>query len=719
MSTATIRRYFIITLALVLCLLSVNAVAMPATAHEKLASSLMGQFPNGDVPTIIFKAASYLFWSLATISLVWSMATILLRRADFGELFLELVRFIIFTGLFYWLLKEAGTSGGFIYDIFDSFKEMAGASGAHGGLDVAADSLINIGLNIFYRVIDQVQNAEAEDTLVSAGMALFILAALTLVTAQMVLVVIMAWMLAYGGIFLLGFGGSRWTSLIAINYYKHAVAVGIALFALFTLMHFGFIFLKQIADPVMEAGEGLHYIELADMFVVALLMAVLGVKLPGLFYTLVTGSQLGLLAGTASMAGTAIITGGSGAVAAAGNAMAQHSATRRENHYETAVDAFRNVSPDLQRGDTLYQSMNMAGYGSMASGQAQSRSESSVFGGPPPVSAWASSTPGQQAAPQGQASMHASPSSSPIAKSGVTAAQGSSNGRQEMLQDAPLAATQKRSASVSAQKEGIGLVTDQLDHPSRSLDTQSVAHAAIQAISSEHTSSGGFQPAALTQNRSASVSGQEEGIGQKTGHADPSRPLDTHSVAQAASQAISSENAPSGGFQPDALQPSTISTSGGVEQSEQMATKLEAASTSRTADRGNASFTGQQQTSFGAETVQQLGMAASGVALDASSSPSGGFQSAVLAPPATPHEGTPVPAPSFSAPESSTQDVEQTVTRHIKTKVVDQREPTIDPAMKGSNHRANGQAAAADPDDEVAAFRDRHLSSPEGEEGKP
>ena len=117
--------------------------------------------------------------------------------------------------------------------------------------------------------------------------------------------------------------------------------------------------------------------------------------------------------------------------------------------------------------------------------------------------------------------------------------------------------------------------------------------------------------------------------------------------------------------------------------------------------------------------MQQLGKAASGVAPNVSSSPSDGFQPAALASPVTPHEGTPVPTPSFSALESPTRDVEQTVTRHIKTKVVDQREPTIDPGMTGNNHRADGQSAAADPDDEVAAFRDRHLSSPESEEGKP
>ena len=30
----------------------------------------------------------------------------------------------------------------------------------------------------------------------------------------------------YGGVFFLGFGGSRWTSDIAISYYKHILATG-------------------------------------------------------------------------------------------------------------------------------------------------------------------------------------------------------------------------------------------------------------------------------------------------------------------------------------------------------------------------------------------------------------------------------------------------------------------------------------------------------------
>jgi type IV secretion system protein VirB6/type IV secretion system protein TrbL len=36
----------------------------------------------------------------------------------------------------------------------------------------------------------------------------------------MLLLLASGWVLAYGGVFFLGFGGSRWTSDLAINYYK-------------------------------------------------------------------------------------------------------------------------------------------------------------------------------------------------------------------------------------------------------------------------------------------------------------------------------------------------------------------------------------------------------------------------------------------------------------------------------------------------------------------
>ena len=56
-------------------------------------------------------AASFLFWGLAAISLAWTMGLLALRRADLGEFFSEFIRFVIFTGFFFFLLRNGPAIG--------------------------------------------------------------------------------------------------------------------------------------------------------------------------------------------------------------------------------------------------------------------------------------------------------------------------------------------------------------------------------------------------------------------------------------------------------------------------------------------------------------------------------------------------------------------------------------------------------------------------------
>jgi type IV secretion system protein TrbL len=46
----------------------------------------------------ISKAATFLFWSLALISLVWTFGMRALQKADLAELFVDLFKFVVFTG---------------------------------------------------------------------------------------------------------------------------------------------------------------------------------------------------------------------------------------------------------------------------------------------------------------------------------------------------------------------------------------------------------------------------------------------------------------------------------------------------------------------------------------------------------------------------------------------------------------------------------------------
>ena len=67
----------------------------------------------------ITEYATWLFWTLVVISMVWTFGMMALRKADIGEFFAEFVRFTIFTGFFWWLLINGPN---FAMDIINSLR---------------------------------------------------------------------------------------------------------------------------------------------------------------------------------------------------------------------------------------------------------------------------------------------------------------------------------------------------------------------------------------------------------------------------------------------------------------------------------------------------------------------------------------------------------------------------------------------------------------------
>jgi len=163
-------------------------------------------------------------------------------------------------------------------------------------------------------VIKDTSEGDEGDRIVGGVIGIIVLIALTLLAAQFLLALTMAWFLGYGGIFLLGFGGARWSSQIAINYYKHVVAVGVAILALSVVGLVSEAILGNITPSASMRSE-LPYARLGEILVVSILLLVLGLRVPQLLYTLVTGSSLGMFAGTAGMVGSAIAAGGGAAFA--------------------------------------------------------------------------------------------------------------------------------------------------------------------------------------------------------------------------------------------------------------------------------------------------------------------------------------------------------------------------------------------------------------------
>ncbi|MQA21664.1 P-type conjugative transfer protein TrbL [Rugamonas rivuli] len=270
--------------------------------------------------------ATRLFWTLALISMVWTFGMMALRSADVGEFFAEFVRFTIFTGFYWWLLDNGPAIA---IAIIDSMRSIGGSASAgthaYGYPLPSPSSIVDIGFDIFSKVVNNSSVWSPFASFVGVLISLVILLSLALMAVNILILLISAWVLAYAGIFFLGFGGSRWTSDMAISYFKTVLGVGAQLLVMVLLVGVGKTFIDTFYSR-MSAGMKLN--EMAAVMVVVVVMLALINKLPGLLAGLVSGGGTGALgsgftAGSAvaaaSMAAAAISTVGKAIGGAAAN----------------------------------------------------------------------------------------------------------------------------------------------------------------------------------------------------------------------------------------------------------------------------------------------------------------------------------------------------------------------------------------------------------------
>ncbi|MGE3486175.1 MAG: P-type conjugative transfer protein TrbL [Nitrospira sp.] len=259
--------------------------------------------------------ASWLFWTLATISLVWTMGQLALRRAEIGEFLGEFLSFTLMTGFFWWLLTNGPT---FAVQIMNSMRQLAGsASGL--GPSVYPSTLADIGFQLLDRVMTQSSVWQPVDSAVGFVVCLIILIVVALIAINMLVLLVSGWILAYAGIFFLGFGGSRWTSDMAINYYRTVLSMGAQMAGMVLVVGIGFSFINLY---YVNMSSQVSVKEMAVLMVAAIILLGLVNKIPPLLGGLAMGGGVGALGSGVSLV-SAI---GSAAAMAAGVGLATNMA---------------------------------------------------------------------------------------------------------------------------------------------------------------------------------------------------------------------------------------------------------------------------------------------------------------------------------------------------------------------------------------------------------
>lgn len=340
-------------------LLFYSAGAAAQLTNQGLFDQVVSEFASRATSwqSVVMNAALWLFWTLGTISLVWTGGMMILRKADIGEFFAEFFRFIVFFGFFLWLLRNGPA---FATSIIQSLQRLG--EQASGVSSVTPSGIVDIGFMIFKQSLANMSLWSPIDSVIGFVLSLAILLVLATVGVNMLLLFVSSWILMYAGVFFLGFGGSRWTSDMAINYYKTVLGVAVQIFAMVLLVGIGVDLLSSFYAK-MNKGT-LNFEELGVMLVFCMALLMLINKIPGLLSGVITGAGIshagigsfgagavaGAALGAAGMAATAASMAGAAVMGGAQNIAGGMSAIKAAFEKAAGMDGGSGQMPSFGGG---------------------------------------------------------------------------------------------------------------------------------------------------------------------------------------------------------------------------------------------------------------------------------------------------------------------------------------------------------------------------------
>ncbi|CAJ4224463.1 putative plasmid conjugal transfer protein [Burkholderia pseudomallei] len=344
------------------------ATALAAPMNANVVDSAMAKYQSaaGSWGNVMVSYGSWLFWGLALVSMVWTYGMMAMRRADIQEFFAESIRFFGTLGFFWWILYNGPAIG----DAIVKSMWMIGAKAIGQATDFTPGGIIQIGYDIFAKALDQSSVWSPTDSVVGLLMALAVMLVLTIVGVNLLLVFVSAWIVIYGGVFFLGFGGSRWTSDIAISFYKHVLAIGAELMVMLLLIGIGKTFINEYYSS-MAAGIDLK--EMAVMLIAAFVLMYLTNKIPPRIAGIVGVGGVGSIGGVGlgSLMAAASMT--AGAAASAGSAV-MAGATSAGGGASALMAAFQGAQQHMAEGTGMFSGSGGSGALSGGSGSGGSSS---------------------------------------------------------------------------------------------------------------------------------------------------------------------------------------------------------------------------------------------------------------------------------------------------------------------------------------------------------
>jgi type IV secretion system protein TrbL len=206
-------------------------------------------------------------------------------------------------------------------------------------------------MQVFQNTMKHINFLQPESIVAPIIIALIILIVCALIAVNMILLLCAAWVVLYAGIIFLGFGGCRWTSDMAINYYRTVLGVGVSLMTMQLIIGLGINFLQ---DLFTASGQTPDAPTLAILMVASIILAVIAHRLPQMVAGMVVGGGHNGAVGSVGI--MALLGTGIAMTSMAGSAAA---AARTAGVSQAAVDANQRLLDRI----ALLEESNAAGSG--------------------------------------------------------------------------------------------------------------------------------------------------------------------------------------------------------------------------------------------------------------------------------------------------------------------------------------------------------------------
>jgi P-type conjugative transfer protein TrbL len=295
--------------------------------------------------------------------MVWTFGLMALRRADIGEFFTEFIRFTVTTGFFWWLLSNGPAMA---MAVINSLRKIGAEAGGL-PMSISPSTPISIGFDIVKKAFTGLSWVHPIDNLGIVLISAATVIAMAVVAANILIALVTAWSMSYAGVFILGFGGARWTSDMAISYFKAMLGIGLELMTMTLLVAVA----VSVIDGFYRDLDGSSVYELLLVLCVCVVLAILIHTIPARVAALVGGGSgasvgVGTVMGGAAMAAAAVATGGAaiaaGAAGIAGGTQALMAAFSKANASTSGIGS-SGMSADAAGGGAAAGSTGGGGNG--------------------------------------------------------------------------------------------------------------------------------------------------------------------------------------------------------------------------------------------------------------------------------------------------------------------------------------------------------------------